>query len=141
MALGPALAAWAAYLVCNRVTRTFWPSLVQLPAVGDSLQLVQAPVLELDPRSRHQILHCLRNEGLACPGHRRDPRADMDGDAPELVSHDVTLARVETDAEIHSDLVHGPEHRLGALDGRGRGVEGCEKAVAGGVDLAAAEPA
>jgi hypothetical protein len=41
----------------------------------------------------------------------------MNGDASELVPDDVTLARVYADAEVHSDLVHGREHRPGTLDG------------------------
>src|SRR5262249_40359293 len=66
----------------------------------------------------------------------RDPCADMDGNAPELVADDVAFARVQTDPEVHTDLPYGPEHRSRACDGRGRGVEGCEKAVARGIDLA-----
>jgi hypothetical protein len=40
MALGPALAAWAAYLVCHRVTRTFWPSLLGGYLFGFSTYMV-----------------------------------------------------------------------------------------------------
>ena len=40
MALSPALAAWAAYLVCNRVTRAFWPSLMGGYLFGFSTYMV-----------------------------------------------------------------------------------------------------
>ena len=38
--LAPALAGWAAYLVCNRLTRTFWPSLVGGYLFGFSAYMV-----------------------------------------------------------------------------------------------------
>jgi hypothetical protein len=38
--LAPALAAWGAYLVCNRLTRAFWPSLVSGYLFGFSAYMV-----------------------------------------------------------------------------------------------------
>src|SRR2546425_11038390 len=82
MALGPALAAWAAYLVCNRVTRTFWPSLVQLPAVGDSLQLVLAGILEGQARFGDEVLPRSGDQDLRGACDVGDPRVHARRAAP-----------------------------------------------------------
>jgi hypothetical protein len=40
MTVAPAVAAWAAYLMCNRVTRSFWPSLIGGYLFGFSTYMV-----------------------------------------------------------------------------------------------------
>ena len=59
---------------------------VQVPAVGDALQLVLACVLELEAGPGHQVLHGLRGDDLRSACQRRHPGADIDGDPADLVA-------------------------------------------------------
>src|SRR4051794_34813450 len=66
-----------------------------LPAVGDPLELVLAPRLELDLPARDQVAHRPRHEHLAGAGQRRHPRADVHGDPAKVVATYLALAGVD----------------------------------------------
>ncbi len=57
---------------------------VEVPAVGDTLELVLARVLEPQAGARHEPLDGVGDEDLGRRRERRDPRADVDGDAADL---------------------------------------------------------
>jgi SAM-dependent methyltransferase len=74
---------------------------VQLPRVGNALQGVDAPIGELQSRPGHQVLDGSGDKQLLGFGLSADARCDVDGDAADVVSHYLALARVQasTDAE------------------------------------------
>ena len=100
---------------------------------------MEPSVLEVDPRSGHEILHGARHHDLAALRDRRDPGARMHGNPGDLAVRDLAFpgmqARTDGDAQLSDTVDDG----AGATDRACRPVEDGEKAVAGGVDLAAAE--
>ena len=84
---------WACYLRRNRV---------ELPLVGDALQCVGAAIGEGDARARDQVLHGAGDEDLAGTGDRRDPCADVDGDAADVVVAQLNLSASSIQTEIRA---------------------------------------
>ena len=74
------------------------------------------------PTVRDQVLHGSATRGLAGPGRRRDPCADVDGDTPELVPDDLILHPCGCRCGGLLRSRHGPEHGASARDGRRGGV-------------------
>src|SRR5204863_2970095 len=75
---------------------------VEAPLVRHALELVEAAVLESDPRSRHEVLHGLRHEDLTRTCRRRHARCDVHGDPAELLPHLLALARVHAGPDVHA---------------------------------------
>ena len=113
---------------------------VELPLAGHALELVDAAVVEVDAGAGDEILDGARDEHLARPGLRGDARADVDGDAGDLVVAELALARVQPGADVEAELAHRVARSRARSGSRARrAVEGREEAVAGRVDLAAAD--
>ena len=83
------------------------------------------------------VLETSTSPGCALRG---DAGADVDGDPADLAVDQLALAGVQAGADLEAELAHRLGDRAGAADRPGRAVEGGEEAVAGGVDLLAAEP-
>src|SRR5437867_2572441 len=100
---------------------------------------MSAAVLEGEAGAGDEVLDGARDEHLAGPGLRSDPRARVDGDPGDLAVQEFALAGVQAGAHLEPQLADLLDDRLRAAD-RPRGpVEAREEAVAGGVDLPAAE--
>jgi hypothetical protein len=80
------------------------------------------------------------SEHLGRSGGGCQPGAYMHGHADELVVQDLPRARVNADAYLDSQRLSGVNDRLGDAQRPRWAVEGGQEAVAGAVDLAAAEP-
>src|SRR5581483_11262719 len=93
------------------------------PAVGHSFELMFAAVLEAQAGPGDDALHRLRDEHLAGTRHAPDPRGDVDGDAADVVPHDLDLAGVETDARLEAHALHAVHDRLAAPHRPARSVE------------------
>ena len=76
---------------------------------------------------------------LAC-GERRDPGAEVDGEALDARVGELDLARVEPGADLEAEPANRVADRAGAPDRARRAVERGQEAVAGDPDLLAAEP-
>jgi hypothetical protein len=100
---------------------------------------MRAPVDKGDSRSGNEILDRARYQDLARVRPPGDAGADMDRDAAALGAHRFALAGVHAGTDLEAEGATAAADRLGTADGAGRPVEGREKAVARGVDLAAAE--
>src|SRR6187431_2943747 len=100
---------------------------------------MRAAVDERDAGPGDQVLDRARHEHLAGAGLRRDPRADVDGDAADLRAHHLALAGVHAGTQLEPQRPGAFADRLGATDGARRAVERGEETVARGIDLAAAE--
>jgi hypothetical protein len=66
----------------------------QFPRPGHALQLVFAPVIELDSRASHQVLNCRRHEHLSGSGERRYPGSDVDRHTCHVLPGHLDLAHV-----------------------------------------------
>src|SRR5439155_24867411 len=66
-------------------------------------------------------------------------RAGVGGDPGDLAVEQLALARVQAGSHLDSQCADSFDDRLGAADRPCRPVEAGQEAVAGGVDLAAAE--
>src|SRR5262249_4316775 len=78
-----------------------------------------------------------RHEHLAWSGQRSHAGADDHGDAAELLSDDLALARVQAGPDLEAEVAHRALDRGRAADRADRAVEGREEAVPGRVELAA----
>src|SRR5262249_35983850 len=106
---------------------------------GQPLELVLASRLEREARALEQLAGRARDEDVAGAGERRDARRRVHGDAADLSAGELDLAGVEADPDADAELGdRGVHFRCRAHRPR-RAVEEREEAVAGGVDLAAAE--
>src|SRR2546423_14547095 len=129
----PSTTTSATWIGCTSASR------IEPPRPGNALQLVLAALLEGDPGAGDEVAHRARDEHLARPGERRDARAGVDGDSAHLPVRELALARVQPGAELEPEAAHAVADRPRGADRARRPVEGGEEAVAGGVDLAAAE--
>ena len=76
------------------------------PLTGNAFELIDTAILKMDSGARDQILHCSGNEHITRLGLRHDPRADVDGDAADIVAHQFAFAGVHTRAHIDPELFH-----------------------------------
>jgi hypothetical protein len=81
--------------------------LVEMPAVGDALQLVFAGVFELQPRAGGEVFHRGAHENLPCVGERADARADVDREAADVVASEFDLTGVAPGADLQAELAGG----------------------------------
>src|SRR5437016_11105048 len=72
----------------------------ETPCLRNTLELVFASILELEPRAADEILHRARNEHLAGSRHRRDTCADRDRDPRDLAVAHLALAGVESCSDL-----------------------------------------
>src|SRR6478609_1008727 len=70
---------------------------VQLPLVGDSLELLSPAFREADVGAGDEVLHRPCDENLARVGERPDAGRDVDGDSADVSVHQLDLAGVEPD--------------------------------------------
>src|SRR5262245_43955572 len=91
------------------------------------------------PRARHEIPDRARDEHLAGARQRAHARADVDGEAAEVVVEPLALARVEARAHLEAEVGDAVPDRAGRVDRPPRPVEGGEEAVAERLDLLPAE--
>ena len=111
------------------------PDGVQVDRSGDPLELLDPGVVEGDLGAGHQVANRARDEDLPGLGLGHDPGADVDGDPPELVAHDLDLAHVDPGPDVDPGGTEPVDHFDGAFDGLGRLIERGEEPIAGGVDL------
>jgi hypothetical protein len=109
------------------------------PLAGNAFQLVNAPVLKIDPRARDEILHRSGDQHTARLGICHDPRAGVNRDAADIVAHQFTFAGVHSRAHFNPKLPDLQCDGEGATDCSCRAVERREKTVAGGIGFLAAK--
>ena len=112
----------------------------EVPLAGDALELVLAAIVELEAGADDEVLDRARDEDLAGAGERRDPCADVDREAGDVVRLDLDLADVEPGPDLEPELGDLVADRRGTADRPGRAVEGGQDAVADDLDLGPAEP-
>src|SRR5439155_24183822 len=67
----------------------------QPPFARDTFERTKTPIGKPNPRARHEGFHRARHENLARFGFTRHSGADVDGDPPHVVTHQLALARVQ----------------------------------------------
>src|SRR4051812_29625895 len=110
-----------------------------LHLAGKPLQLVHSTVFELDARAGDEILDGAGDEHLARPGERGHACTRVDGNAGDVAVVELALAGVEPGTNREPERHHAVADGGRAPDRASRAVEGREEAVAGRVDLVAAE--
>src|SRR5262245_18665703 len=80
------------------------PGCVDVPAAGDTLQLVLSGVLEREAAARDEVFHGLRDEHLRWLRKRRNARADRDRDATVLPVDELAFARVHASPDDHPQV-------------------------------------
>ncbi len=111
----------------------------QAPLSGDALENVFAPVSKVQPGAGDEILDGSGHENLIGSGERCDPRADVDGDAAEIVADHFAFAGVKSGADLDAQRPGVGGNGDGATDAARRPVERGQKPVAGRLDFAAPE--
>ncbi len=111
----------------------------QAPLARHALQLGDSTVAELDPRARNQVLDGARDEHLARPRLGGYACPDVHRDAADLAIDPLALARVQSGANLDTQLAHSLSDRVRAPNRTRRAVERREEAVARGIQLGAAE--
>src|SRR5262245_23395104 len=109
------------------------------PFTGQSFEHVRAALFESDPRACHKVFDGIRDEHFSGPRRRRDARADVDGDATDLVAEHFALTRMETAPYVEPERSHVVADSARTADRARRPVERREETVAGAIDLAAAK--
>ena len=127
------------HVTASRVARLRRADGIEPPFAGDTLQLVNAAVVELDPRAGDEVLHGARDEHFTGCGRVCDASPDRNGDPGQLPVVPLALAGVEADAELQAQRAHVRNQRARALDRASWAVERGEEAVSGGVDLLSSE--
>src|SRR5581483_1413230 len=79
----------------------------QSPLALHTLESAAAPVAEGQPRADDEIPDGARRQHLARRGFACDARADVHGDAADVVSHALALARVQSGADLEAERTHG----------------------------------
>src|SRR6266542_3488648 len=105
------------------------------PRLRNPLQLVSAAVFERDSGTGDEILDGAGDEHLAGPGERCDTRADVDGDAADLLVDKLALAGVQPGAHVEVEVPDPVAHCTGTANGARRPVEARKEPVAGRIDL------
>src|SRR3954451_23691815 len=83
-----------------RPDRRSWPDGVKAPGPRHALEPALAPIIELDTRADDQVLHGGGDEDLSGSGGGRNPLADVDGDAGDVIAPDFALTGVEAGADL-----------------------------------------
>src|SRR5580765_3903970 len=112
---------------------------VEVPLARYAFQLGDAAFLELEQRSCDEVLDRRRDEDFPRCRLRRDPCADVDSEAGDLLADELALARVHSGADFEPDAAERACDCLRAADCSNRPVEAREESVACGIDLPSAE--
>ena len=75
-----------------------------LPVAGNALEGVAAPVVERDAAAGNEVAHSRRHVDLAGTRERRDPCADVHGDARDVVAAQHALADVQPGPDLEIEL-------------------------------------
>ena len=95
--------------------------------------------MELDSRANHEVLHRIGDEDLPGLCQPSNTCADVNGDPGQIIVTDLTLAAVEPAPDVDPDTTSLFGDGSRGAHGTARPVEGCQKPVAEGFDLAAAK--
>ncbi len=98
------------------------------------------PIVEFEAGSSHQVFHGPRHQDLAGTGEAGYPRTDMDRQSGDMIPSGLHLSGVQAAADADTQRADTVGDSLGASDGSGRPVEGCEEPVASGVYLPTPPP-
>src|SRR5262245_14271633 len=113
---------------------------VDAPRARHPLQFMLAALLEHDARAGDEILHGLGDEHLAGACEARHAGTRRHRDPTQLSLDPLALAGVEPGTDLQPERANCLPDRQRALDRAAGAVERREEAVAGGVELLAAEP-
>src|SRR5690348_6620636 len=91
------------------------------------------------PRAGDEVAHGAGDEHFARGRDGSDPRADRDGDPGELSVEALALSCVDAGSDLHAELPQVGAHGKGAFNRAAWAVKRREEAVAGRVELFAAE--
>ncbi len=111
---------------------------VRRPRAGDVPEHLRTALDELDTGSGHQFSHDRGHENLVRLGECEQPRRDGDAEPGDVVAAELDLARVERNADLHSEGGQVRPCRERSAQSASRGLEDCEYAVAGRLDPPAA---
>lgn len=106
---------------------------VKAPGARNALEVLLAPILELDARACDQVLDSARHEDFAGLSQGRDAGTDRDGNVNGLAVADLQLAGMETSPDLEAD---GPQRLAKGgrrLDAARGSIEGREEPVTGRV--------
>ena len=103
----------------------------QSPAAWDALQVVLTTVFEGEVRAGHEIDDRPGHQNVAGSGEAADPLGDVHRDPGHVVVAKLDLPDVNSGPDVQAELVERIPDGQSALEGPGRGIEGCEGAVAG----------
>ena len=107
--------------------------------LADAFELVRTAVYERERSTRHELLDRARDEHLVGLGLGGDTRGGVNSDTNELSVRLFAFARVKAGPHFDPQLANGIADAASTADPTCRPVEGRKEAVAGGVDLPAAE--
>jgi hypothetical protein len=113
---------------------------IQMPTIGNTLELVLTGVAEAKTRSGHQILDRLGHEYFRCCGGSADPGTDRDGESPHIVAVELDFTRVEASSYFDPELPYVLDDRASAEDGTSRTLKGRQEPVSHRLDLPAIVP-
>jgi hypothetical protein len=102
---------------------------VQLPGVGNALELVGAAVVEGEAGPGDQVLDRARAQHLPRLGLGEDAGRDMHGDPAEVVADQLDLAGVQASPDLEAVLGQLSPDGVGGPDGPGRAVEAGQEPV------------
>src|SRR5438093_1671998 len=108
-----------------------------MPAVGDTLQLVRASIIEGHARADDEIPHGARNENFARACQRAHAGRDVHGDPTDVFASKFHLAGVQARPDLDPELLDGDGQRARTLDRAPGAVERREESVAGVLDVTA----
>src|SRR4030095_3962174 len=103
-------------------------------------QRAYAAIRETDPRAGDQVVHRTRHQDLTRSGERSDARADMQRNATQRTLVQLALAGMNPGPDLQPEPLYGRIGGQGAPDRARRTVERSDKAIAGGIHLATAQP-
>lgn len=78
----------------------------ELPDAGEPFELGSAGIAEPDLGSGDQVPDRARNEDLTRPGLSSDTRADVHGNAAELVTDELALPGMEAGPKLEPEFPH-----------------------------------
>ena len=107
----------------------------QSPTPGDTLELVLAPVFEIDARTGDEVNDRARDKDFVRFGEIADALGHVDRDSGEIVAAPFDLTAVQPGADIQPQRSDDFAYGRGAVDGSGRAIKGGQESVAGRLDL------
>src|SRR5438552_15245881 len=92
----------------------------QTPFVGHAFENVTAAPFERQSGTCHEIAHRLRNQNFTRGSERRHARANMHGNADNIVSAEFAFAGMQTATDLEIERAHRIADRAGATHGARR---------------------